>query len=165
MNERIRLEQERIKKRENMNKKNRLISYSNQISKNLFEKDEEINRTTQLMWNRDYEETINEACKVWTSIMIIDKPEMIFAKVKIRPIMIESTLNQVLSHTKDAEGWLGNNRIMTAILNIKMMIRLKEDKEEICNQIIDTLKRIETIEYSGERNDWYTQREELNEIF
>jgi hypothetical protein len=85
-----------------MNRKSRLISYSNQISKNLFEKDEEINRATQLMWNRDYEEAINEACKIWTPIMIIDKPEVLFAKVKVVQIMIESSLNQILSNTKDA---------------------------------------------------------------
>jgi hypothetical protein len=103
--------------------------------------------------------------------MIIDKPELIFAKVKVLQIMIESTMNQVLSNTKDAEVWfetlnrLDNNGITTAILNIKMMIRLKEDKEEICKQIIDTLKRIEIIQDSKERNDWYTQIEELKEYF
>jgi hypothetical protein len=81
------------------------------------------------MWNRDYEEAINEACKVWTTIMIIEKSEVIFAKVKVLQIMIESTLNLVLSDTRDVEGWLetlgklDNNGIMTAILNIKMMIR------------------------------------------
>jgi hypothetical protein len=64
LNERIQVVHEKIKERENMNMKNRLISYSNQISKNLFEKDEEINRTMQFMWNRDYEEAINEACKI-----------------------------------------------------------------------------------------------------
>jgi hypothetical protein len=31
---------------------------------------------------------------------------------------------------------------MTGILSIKMKIRLDEDKGEICEQIIDTLKRI-----------------------
>jgi hypothetical protein len=78
------------------------------------------------MWDRDYEEAINEACKVWTSILIIDKQEMILAKVKVLQIMIESTLNQVLSNTNDAEGWLEtlnkleNNGIMTVILNMKI---------------------------------------------
>jgi hypothetical protein len=56
------------------------------------------------MWNRCYEEAINEACKIWIPIMIIDKPEMIFAKVKILQITMECTLNQVLSNTKDSEG-------------------------------------------------------------
>jgi hypothetical protein len=40
------------------------------------------------MWNNDYEEEINEACKVWTTIMIIDKPEAIIPKVKVLQIMI-----------------------------------------------------------------------------
>jgi hypothetical protein len=62
MNERIQEIQEKIKERENKTRRNRLISYSNQISKDLFEKDEDINRATQLMWNKDYEEAINEAC-------------------------------------------------------------------------------------------------------
>jgi DNA mismatch repair ATPase MutL len=121
--------------------------------------------------NRDYEEAINEACKVWTAIMIIDKPEAIFVKTKVLQIMIESTLNLVLSGTKDAEEWLEtlnkfeNNRIMTAILSIKMKIRLHEDKEEICEQIIDTVKRIELMQDSIERNDWHIQMEELNEYF
>jgi hypothetical protein len=81
------------------------------------------------MWNRDYEEAINEACKVWTMIMIIEKSEAIFAKIKVLQIMIKSTLNIVLSDLKDAEGWLeilnglDNNGIMTSILNTKMMIR------------------------------------------
>jgi hypothetical protein len=132
---------------------------------------EDINRATQLMWNKDYEEAINEACKVWTIIMIIDKPEVIFAKTKILQIMIESTLNLVLSHTKDAEGWLeilnklDNNGIMTAISRIKMKIMLHEDKEEICEQIIDTLKRREIIQDSIEINDWYAHIEELKEYF
>jgi hypothetical protein len=109
--------------------------------------------------NRDYEEAINEACKVWTAIMIIDKPEVIFVKTKVLQIMIESTLNLVLSMTKDAEGWLetlnklDSNGIMTTILSIKMKIRLHEDKEEICEQKIDALKRIEIIQDSIERND------------
>jgi hypothetical protein len=47
LNERIQILHEKIKDRENMNRKNRLISYSNQISKNLFEKDEEIKRAKQ----------------------------------------------------------------------------------------------------------------------
>jgi hypothetical protein len=134
---------EEIRQRENMIKKNRLISYSNQISRNLFEKDEDINRATQLMLNRNYEEAINEAYKVWTVIMTIEKPEVIFAKIKILQIMIESTLNIVLSDLRDAEGWLeilnnlDNNGIMTSILNIKMMIRKHVEKEEICSQFIE----------------------------
>jgi hypothetical protein len=143
---------EEIKQRKIKDRKNRLISYSNQISRNLFEKDEDINRATQLMWNRDYEEAINEACKVWTVIMITEKPEVIFAKIKVLQIMIESTLNIVLSDTKDAEGWLeipnklDNNGIMTSILNIKMMIRKNVEKEEIWSQYIDTIKIIGIIE-------------------
>jgi hypothetical protein len=105
-NERLDVIQEKIRERENKERKNRLILYSNQMSKNLFEKDEDINRATQLMWNRDYEEAINEACKVLAKIMIIEKPEVIFAKVKVLQIMIESTLNLVLSDTRDAGGWL-----------------------------------------------------------
>jgi hypothetical protein len=54
---------------------------------------------------------------------------------------------------------------MTTILNIKLTIRLREEKEEISNQIIDTLKRIEIIQDSIERNDSYTQIEELKEYF
>jgi hypothetical protein len=85
--------------------------------------------------------------------------------------MIESTLNLVLSDTRDAEGWLetlnklDNNGIMTAIRNIMMMIRKHEEKEEICNQIIDTIRRIGIIEDSIERKDWYIQIEELKEYF
>jgi hypothetical protein len=104
------------------------------------------------MWNRDYEEAINEACKVWTVIMTIEKPEVIFAKIKVLQTMIESMLNIVLSDLKDAEGWLeilnglDNNRIMTSILNIKMMMRKRVEKEKICNQFVDTIKRIGIIE-------------------
>jgi Asp-tRNA(Asn)/Glu-tRNA(Gln) amidotransferase C subunit len=67
--------------------------------------------------------------------MVIEKPEVIFAKIKVLQIMIESTLNIVLSDLKDAEGWLeilnnlDNNGIMTSILNIKMMIRKQVEKE------------------------------------
>jgi hypothetical protein len=145
MLERIQRIQEKIKERENKIRRNRLISYSNQINKDLFEKDEYINRATQLMWSKEFEEAINEGCKVWTSIMIIDKQEAIFAKVKVLQIMIESTLNLVMSNTKEAEDWLetlnkiDNKGIMTVILNIKMKIRLQENKEEICEEIIDTL--------------------------
>jgi hypothetical protein len=104
-------------------------------------------------------------------IMIIEKPEDIFAKIKVLQIMIESTLNIVLSDTKDAEEWLeivnklDNNGIMTSILNIKTMIRKHGEKEEICSQIIGTIKRIGIIEDTIERNDWYTQMEELKEYF
>jgi hypothetical protein len=162
---------EEIRQRENMIRKNKLISYSNQISRNLFEKDEDINRATQLMWNRDYEEAINETCKVWTVIMIIEKPEVIFAKIKVLQIMIESILSIVLSDTKDAEGWLeilnklDNNGIMTSILSIKMMIRKHAEKEDIRNQFIDTIKRIGIIDDARERNDWYSQKEELKLYF
>jgi hypothetical protein len=41
-NERLDVIQEKIKERGNKDRKNRLISYSNQIRKNLFEKDEDI---------------------------------------------------------------------------------------------------------------------------
>jgi hypothetical protein len=41
-NERLDVIQEKIKERGNKDRKNMLISYSNQISKNLFEKDEDI---------------------------------------------------------------------------------------------------------------------------
>jgi hypothetical protein len=109
------------------------------------------------MWNKDFEEAITEACKVWTTIMIIVKLEAIFEKVKILQIMIESTLDLVMSDTKDAEGWLetlnklDNKGIMTPILSIKMKIRLHEYKEEICEQINDTLKIIKIIQDSKEK--------------
>jgi hypothetical protein len=61
--------------RELMMKRDRLISYSNMFSKNLFEKDEEINNATNLKWNRNYEEAINAACKIWTVIIQIDKSQ------------------------------------------------------------------------------------------
>jgi hypothetical protein len=142
-----------------LERRKRLISYSNCISKNLFEKDEEIKRVTKLMWNRDYQEAIDEACKIWASMMSISKPEMIFAKTKVLQIMIESTLNLVMSNTEDAEGWLETlkgldyNGIMTAILDIKMMMRKNEDKETITKQFTETVKRIGIIEDSIERND------------
>jgi hypothetical protein len=81
--------------------------------------------------------------------------------------MIESTLNITMSDTKDAEEWLDilkkldYNGIMTAILDLKMMIRKGEEKEFIGKQFNDTLKRIGIIEDSIERNDWYTQMEDL----
>jgi hypothetical protein len=144
-----------------------LISYSNAVSKNLFENDEEINNATKLIWNREYQEAIDAACKVWTRIMTITLPELIFAKTKVLQIMIESTLNITMSDTKYAEEWLGilkkldYNGIMTAILDLKMMIRKGEEKEYICKQFNDTLKRIGIIEDSIERNDWYIQMEDL----
>jgi hypothetical protein len=49
---------EKMRDHEMIERRNRLISYSNCISKNLFEKDEEINRVTKLMWNRDGERKI-----------------------------------------------------------------------------------------------------------
>jgi hypothetical protein len=133
--DRMNIMQEKNKEHEQIERRNRLISYNNCISKNLFEKDEEINRTTKLMWNRDYQEAIDEACKIWTTIMSISKPEMIFAKTKVLQIMIESTLSLVMSDIDDAEGWLETlkgldyNGIMTAILNIKMMMRKNVEKE------------------------------------
>jgi hypothetical protein len=47
--ERIQGIQEKTKERKNKIRRNRLISCSNQISKDLFEKDEDINRVTQLI--------------------------------------------------------------------------------------------------------------------
>jgi hypothetical protein len=103
--------------------------------------------------------------------MIIEKPEVISAKIKALQIMIESTLNIVLSGLRDAEGWLeilnklDNNGIMTSILNIKMMIRKQVEKEEISSQFIDAIKRIGIIKDTIERNDWYSQMEELEIYF
>jgi hypothetical protein len=104
--ERITIVQGLINEHEQKERRNRLISYSNCISKNLFENDEEINKATKLMWNRDYQEAIDEACKIWTKIMVIFKPELIFAKTKVLQIMIKCTLNITLSDTSEAEEWL-----------------------------------------------------------
>jgi hypothetical protein len=52
------------------------------------------------MWNREYQEAIDAACKVWAKIMTITLPELIFAKTKAQQIMIESTLNITMSDTK-----------------------------------------------------------------
>jgi hypothetical protein len=100
---RINVAQGEINENEQKERRNRLISYGNIISKNLFENDEEINNATKLMWNRDYQEAIDAACKIWTKIMIINKPEIIFAKTKVLQIMIESTLNITMSDTTYAE--------------------------------------------------------------
>jgi hypothetical protein len=95
--------QEKINESDQKERENRLISYSNVISKNLFEKDEEINNATKLMWNREYEEAIDAACKIWTKIMTIDKPEMIYPKIRVLQIMIENTLNTTMSDLLYAE--------------------------------------------------------------
>jgi hypothetical protein len=169
--ERISIVQGMINENKQKERRNRLISYSNIISKNLFENDEEINEATKLMWNRDYQEAIDAAYKIWTKIMTITEPELIFAKTKVLQIMIECTLNITLSDTNDAEGWLDtlkkldNNDIMTAILDLKMMIRKGEEKEFICTQFKDTLKRIGIIEDSIERNDWNSQMNDLKEYY
>jgi hypothetical protein len=131
----------KLKEREIALKRDRLISYSNMVSKNLFEKDEEINNATKLIRNRNYEEAIDAAIKIWAVIMQRDKAEMHFAKIKVLQIMIESTLSLVISSTMDTEGWLinlksiNNNEIMIAILALKMRIRFREDKEAICKDI------------------------------
>jgi hypothetical protein len=146
--DRIGIAQGLINENQQKERRNRLISYSNAISKNLFENDEEINEATKLMWNIEYQEAIDAACKVWTKIMTITLPELIFAKTKVLQIMIESTRNITMSDTKDAEGWLDilkkldYNGIMTAILDLKMMLRKGEEKEFIGKQFNDTLKRI-----------------------
>jgi hypothetical protein len=44
---------------------------------------------------------------------------------------------------------------------LKMMIRKGKEKEFLCRQFNDTLRRIAIIEDSIERNDWYTQMEDL----
>jgi hypothetical protein len=169
--ERITIIQVLINEHEQKERRNRLISYSNCISKNLFENEEKINKTTTLMWNRDYQEAIDEACKIWTKIMVISKSELIFAKTKVLQIMIESTLNITLSDTREAEKWLDDlkkldyNGIMTAILDLKMMIRKEVEKDYICKQFKDTLKRIGIIEDSMERNDWYSQMNNLKEYY
>jgi hypothetical protein len=69
--------------------------------------------------------------------MTISKPELIFAKTKVLQIMIESTLNITMSDIMEAEEWLDilkkldYNGIMTAILDLKMMIRKGEMKDFI----------------------------------
>jgi hypothetical protein len=62
--DRISAAQGLINESEQKERRNRLISYSNAVSKNLFENDEEINNATKLMWNRDYQEAIDAARKV-----------------------------------------------------------------------------------------------------
>jgi hypothetical protein len=93
----------RMKGRELIMKRDILISYSNMISKNLFEKYEEINDATRLTWSKNYEEANYAGCKIWTVIMQINKPGTQFAKIKVLQIMIENALNIVMSDTKDAE--------------------------------------------------------------
>jgi hypothetical protein len=46
---------EKIKEIENLGRRNILISNSNEVSKNLFQEDEEINKATVMMWKREYE--------------------------------------------------------------------------------------------------------------
>jgi hypothetical protein len=58
-----------IKERETILKRVRLISYNSMVSKKLFEKDEEITNAPNLMWNRNYEDAIEAASKIWTVIM------------------------------------------------------------------------------------------------
>jgi hypothetical protein len=175
--ERINRARDKLIEHEQIDRKSRLISYSNCISKNLFEKDEAINKATKLMWNREYQEAIDEACKIWTDIMLISKPELIFAKPKVLQIMIESTLNITLSDTSDtsdtsdAEEWLDTlkkldyNGIMTAIIDLKTMIRKETEKDYICKQFIEIIKRIGIIEDSIEKNDWYSQMNDLKEYY
>jgi hypothetical protein len=114
-----------------MVKRDRLISCSNMFSKNWFEKEEEINNATNLTWNRNYEEAINAACKIWTGIIQIDKSQTQFAKIRVLQIMIQSSLNIVLSVTKDTEEWLlilksinYNGLMTTTIWDIKLRMGL-----------------------------------------
>jgi hypothetical protein len=154
---------EKIKENDNIGRRNKLISYSNEVSKNLFQEDEEINKATVLMWNREYEEATDTACKIWTKIMANDKPEMIFPKVKVLQIMIESTLSITMSNLQYAEEWLETlkkldfNGILTRILDIKMMMRHEAEESEIAEKYNDTIKGIEIIDDALQRKDWYEQ--------
>jgi hypothetical protein len=153
--DRIAIVKGEINENDKKERRNRLISYANDLSRNLFENDEDINNATKLMWNRDYQEAIDAACKIWTTIMANNKPEMIFPKVKVLQIMIESTLNITMSNLEYAKGWLETlksidfNGIMTAILDLKMKMRKEVDENEITTQNNEKLKRIEIID--GER--------------
>jgi hypothetical protein len=167
--DRITILQSLINESDRKEKRNRQISYSNIISKNLFENDDEINNATKLMWNREYQEAIDAAYMIWTKIMIISKPELIFAKTKVLQITIECTLNITLSDPTESEEWLDilkkldYDGIMTAIVDLTMMIRKEVGKEVIGKQFNDTLRRIGIIEDSIERNDWYSQMKDLKE--
>jgi hypothetical protein len=55
---------ESIKKNDDLEKRNRLMSNQNQNSRNLFEEDEDINRATKLMWNKDFQEAIDAASMI-----------------------------------------------------------------------------------------------------
>jgi hypothetical protein len=162
---------EKINENDELGKKNKLMSYSNQLSKNLFEENEDINNATKLMWNRDYEEATDAACKIWTRIMTNSKPEMIYPKVEVLQIMIESTLSLTMSNLQYAEEWLETlkkldyNGIMTRILDIKMMMRQKAEKIEIAAKYGETLKGIELVEDAIQRKDWYDQMEELKRFY
>jgi predicted Zn-ribbon and HTH transcriptional regulator len=54
---------------------------------------------------------------------------------------------------------------MTTILDLKKRIRLLDEKEEICKDINKLVKRINIIEDSMERKDWYEQLEEVKEYY
>jgi hypothetical protein len=169
--DRISILQGLINENDQKERRNRLVSYSNVISKNHFENDEDINKATRLMWNRKYQEAIDAAYRIWTKNMIISKSELIFAKTKVLQIMIECMLNITLSDTTEAEDWLDivkkldYNGIMTVILDLKMMIRKGAEKEFIGKQFNDTLRRIGIIEDSIERNDWYSQMQDLKDYY
>jgi hypothetical protein len=169
--ERISAVQEKINENDQKERRNRLISYSNDLSKNLFEKDEEIIKATKLMLNREYQEAIDEACKIWTKIMTISKPEMIYPKIRVLQIMIESTLSITMSELTYAEEWLETlkridyNGIMTAILDIKMMMRKAEEEEIICTRYTGALKRIEIIDDAIQRKDWLEQMRDLKTFY
>jgi hypothetical protein len=74
---RIAAVKEKIKENYDLEKRNKLISNSNQYSRNLLEEDEEINNATKMMWNRDYQEATDAACIIWTRIMSNSAPQMI----------------------------------------------------------------------------------------
>jgi hypothetical protein len=162
---------EKINENDELGKKNTLMSYSNELSKNLFEEDEDINNATKLMWNRDYENATDAACKIWTKIMTNSKPEMIYPKVKVLQIMIESTLSIVMSDLHYAEEWLKTlkkldyNGIMTRILEIKMMMRQDAEENEIAMKYCETMKGIELVEDALQRKDWYEQMEDLKRFY
>jgi hypothetical protein len=162
---------ENIKNNEDAEKRKRLMSNQNQVSRNLFMEDEEINNATKLMWNRDYQEAVDAACKVWTRIMINSAPEMIFPKIKVLQIMIESTLSLTLSNLQYVEEWmetltkLDYNGILTRILKIKLAMRKEEEEEIIAKEYMDTLKGIELIEDAIQRKDWYNQMEDLRKFY
>jgi hypothetical protein len=146
------------------------MSNQNQY-RNLFVEDEDINRATKLMWNRDYQEAIDAASIIWTRIMINSAPEMIFPKIKVLQIMIESTLSLTLSDLQYAEEWLETltkldyNGVLTRILKIKLAMRKGEEEEVIAKEYMDTLKGIEIIEDAIQRKDWLNQMEDLKKFY